>query len=64
MAKRVVLDELHLTVTIPNDLSDVQADEIRRALQGRDFMSRLRRTVREIFLACPELATVRVTVSR
>jgi hypothetical protein len=64
MAKRVVLDELHLTVRIPNDLPNIQTQEIRRTLNENNFMSRLRRSLRLIMSAYPELAVVSVSVTR
>jgi hypothetical protein len=64
MAKRVVLDELRLTFRIPNNLLYTQTQEIRRTLNGNKFMSRLRRALRLIMRAYPELAVVSVSVSR
>ncbi len=46
MAKTVVIDEIHVTIRVPNDLPEVQADEVHRVLTGEDFMNRLRRAVR------------------
>ena len=64
MAKNVVIDELHLTIRIPNDLPDTQTEAIRRTLSGDDFMNRLRRAVRAALRGFPELAIVRVSLSR
>ena len=64
MAKRIVLDELHLTVRIPNKLSETQTEQIRRRLNGKEFMARLRRAIREIVRAYPELVVVSVSVCR
>ena len=64
MVKRIVLDELHLTVRISSKLSETQTDQIRRRLNGKEFMSRLRRAIRAVFRACPELAIASLSVSR
>lgn len=64
MAKTIILDELHLTLRIPNDLPDEEVETIRRALAGDDFMSRLRRAVRAALRAVPELNIVRASLTR
>lgn len=64
MAKHVTIDEIHLTLRIPNDVPDVQADAIRRAIAGADFMTRLRRAVRAVLRAFPELAVARASLTR
>jgi hypothetical protein len=64
MAKPIILDELHLTLRIPNDLPDDEAEAIRRVLAGDNFMSRLRRAVRAALLAVPELIAVRASLTR
>ena len=64
MAKTVVIDELHLTVRVPSDLPDAQAEAIRRTLAGADFMTRLRRAVRAVLRAFPELAVARAALTR
>ena len=64
MAKTVTLDELHLTLRVPNDLPDEEVEAIRRALAGDDFMSRLRRAVRAALRAVPELSAVRASLTR
>jgi hypothetical protein len=64
MAKSVVIDELHLTIRVPNDLPDDEAEAIRRTLARDDFMDRLRRAIRVVVRAFPELAVVRVSLTR
>jgi hypothetical protein len=61
--KTVVIDEIHLTLRIPNDLPD-DAEAIRQALAGDDFMGRLRRAVRTALRALPELTVVRASLTR
>jgi 2'-5' RNA ligase len=64
MAKTVVIDELHLTVRIPANLPDAQADAVRETLAGAEFTDRLRRSIRAAVRAFPELDVVRVTLAR
>ncbi len=64
MAKTVVIDEVHLTVRVPNDLPDDGAEAVRRTLAGDDFINRLRRAIRATLRAFPELAAARVSLTR
>jgi len=64
MPKTVLIDELHLSVRIPAGLPDADTERVRLTLLGAEFMSRLRRSVRLVFRAFPELARVRVSLTR
>lgn len=64
MAKTIVLDELHVTVTVPSGLPEAEYAAMRRALHGSTFMAELRRSVRSVVGSFPALATVRVVMSR
>ncbi len=64
MATTVVIDELHLTISIPDDLPDARREEVRQTLAGDDFMDQLRQAVRTATEAFPELAAVRVSLTR
>ncbi len=64
MAKTVVIDELHLTVRIPADLPEREAEAVRNTLLNDAFMSTLKRAVRHAFRAFPELSAVRLTLTR
>lgn len=64
MAKTVIIDELHLTARIPNDLPDDRAEAIRQTLASDDFMNRLRRAVRAVVRTFPELSVARVALTR
>ncbi|MDB5312788.1 MAG: hypothetical protein JWO38_6990 [Gemmataceae bacterium] len=64
MRKNLVIDEVHLTVRVPADLPDGEAEAVYRALTGKGFMARLRRAVREVGRGTPGLTRVRVSVSR
>jgi hypothetical protein len=63
MPRTVVIDELHLTVRVPADLPEADAEAVRQTLLGAEFLDRLRRSVRLVFRAFPELARVRVSVT-
>ncbi len=62
--RTVVIDEIHLNLRIPNDLPDDEAEKIRELLAGEEFMSRLRRAVRDVVHRAPELKAVRVSLTR
>ncbi len=64
MAKTVVIDEIHLTARVPNDLPEAEAEAVRTALAGGDFMGRLRRAVRATVRTFPELSAVRLSLTR
>lgn len=64
MAKTVTIDELHLTIRIPNDLPDDEVEAIRKSLAAVDFMARLRKAIREAIRAFPQLSIVRVSINR
>ena len=64
MAESVVIDDIHITIRILNDLPETQTEAIRRTLQGDDFMNRLRRAVQVAVRAFPELAVARMSLSR
>lgn len=64
MAKPVVIDELHLTLRVPNDLADDRAEAVRRILASAEFMTRSRRALRAVFRTFPELNVVRATLTR
>lgn len=64
MAKTVVIDELHVTVRVPTELPEDEADAVRRTLAGDEFMERLRRAVRAAVRPFPELTPCRLSLTR
>ena len=62
MAKTI--DELHVSLHVPNDLPEDRAEGLYRVLIGEEFMNRLRRAVRAALRAIPELAVARVSLTR
>jgi hypothetical protein len=67
MPRLVVLDEFHVTVTIPARLPDKDVREVRRVLRSRAFRQQLRQallTLLTLQAATPALSPVRFVVSR
>lgn len=64
MSKTNLIDELHLTIRVPDDLPEDKLDAIRRTLSSDEFLDRLRRAVGETFRGFPELAPCRPSLSR
>jgi hypothetical protein len=64
MASSILIDELHLTIRIPNRLTASEAAAIRRTLDGHRFRSRLRQAIRTVFGRFSTLGKARVSVSR
>ena len=64
MPKRVVIEEYHLTVLIPRDLPEPEADAIRRTLTDPTFERRLLRAVRRVFRREASLEKAKVRLSR
>jgi len=53
--RTVVIDEIHLTLCIPNDLPDDDIEAVRKVLAGDDFLRHLRRAVRDVVSRATEL---------
>ena len=64
MARRVLLDEFHVTVYVPAGLPDVETDAIKQALDDAAFRLQLRRAVSAIFRRHAALAKAKVRLSR
>jgi hypothetical protein len=64
MPKLVMIDEFHVTLRVPADLSEALAEGIRRVLRGNAFLRRLRRLLRAALRSYPELAKVRLALTR
>jgi hypothetical protein len=62
MAKWTILDEFHLTVRIPANLS--KTSQIVRTLNSKQFQIRLNAAIRQIFRSHPSLKPAKVTISR
>lgn len=64
MARRVLLDELHVSVYVPAGLPDVESDAVKSALDDASFQAELRRAVRVVFRRYTALAKATVKLSR
>lgn len=64
MPKTVIIDEIHLTIRVPTGLPDARAETVRLILLGTAFMTRLRRAVREVVRAFPNLTKARASLTR
>lgn len=64
MLEGVLVDELHLTLRIPNDLPEGDVEAIRRTLAAGDFLDRLRRAVHAAVREFHELSAVKASVTR
>jgi hypothetical protein len=64
MAKSVIIDELHLTVRTPAVLPEIAVEAVRQILIGEEFLRRLRKAIHAVARAYPELAAVRLSLTR
>ena len=63
-ADSVLLDEIHLILRIPSDLPEVEAEVVRKAVAGDEFLNRLRRAVLDAVHTFPELTAVHLSLTR
>jgi hypothetical protein len=59
-----VMEEYHLTVFAPRGLPEYEYDAIREVLDERRFRRDLSRAARQVFRRYPQLAKVKVRLSR
>lgn len=64
MAKYLLLDEIHVSFLVPQDLSDRACSAIRQVLDGMRLRADLRRCLRTTLRREPALAKVRLRVTR
>jgi hypothetical protein len=64
MPRYILLDELHLTVSVPQDMAESAISTIRRHLNSLSFNAALRQAFRSVFQHHPQLRKVRVRVTR
>jgi hypothetical protein len=64
MPKKILMDEFHVSVTVPSGLSKAEYDAIHRSLKSTRFQKRLREGMRNIFRRYPSLRKTRVAISR
>ena len=64
MAKRIPMEEFHLTLYAPGGLSEPEYEAIRRALDDPRLHTALARAARRVLRRSPPLRPVRVRPSR
>ena len=64
MARRIQMDEIHLTAYAPGGLSAPEYEAIRRALDDPRLHTALARAARRVLRRSPPLSPVRVRLSR
>lgn len=64
MKKHIVMDELHVTVSVAAGLRDEEYRRIRRTLRGARFRAELNRAVSRCFARFPSLMKSKVAISR
>jgi len=63
MPRRILIEEFHLTVTVPPATPDAARERVRRALAGRPVLAALRRAVRAVFARHRLSPPARVTLT-
>ena len=64
MARRIQMDEIHLTAYAPGGLGEPEYEAIRRALDDPRLHAALARAARRVLRRSPPLRPVRVRLSR
>jgi hypothetical protein len=64
MPRHILLDELHLTVSVARELPESTISIIRRHLNSLSFKAAIRKAIRSVFQHHPELRKARVRVTR
>ena len=64
MVRHVQIDEIHLVLLVSSDLDNPACDAIQRVVDSESFLAELRQAIRQVFQHYPELAPVRLRISR
>jgi hypothetical protein len=64
VAKNILVDEFHLTVTAPAGLEEVVYLAVRRTLDEKGFQADLHRAIRAVVRQYADLESARITLSR
>lgn len=64
MPRYLVIDEVHVSLSVSSRIDARQCESIRRALQSRRFQRSLRFAVRAILVRFPPLRKLRLRISR
>ena len=63
MPDHVLLEEFHLTLTLPAKMPHGDREAIRRIVNGQQFRASLRRAIRDLFRTIPALRPIRLMLS-
>ena len=64
MAKRIVIEEFHVTVRVLEDLPQTTTNSAIRTLRTKRFRSQLHQAIAEVFRRHPSLKAAKFTLSR
>ena len=64
MTKMILIDEFHLSVSVPRGLPEPEYRSIRHTLDNRRFRTDLGQAIRHVFRRYPSLHKVRARLSR
>ena len=64
MAKWVVIEEFHITISIPRTLPEAETDLVRQTLNARTFQTGLTQAIRDFIATESTLNGVRIRLSR
>jgi hypothetical protein len=65
MAKKyLMIEQYHVTMRVPDDLSDEAAEAVREVLASKSFIATLREAVAAVVAGHTPLIVVRVSLSR
>ena len=62
--KYLMIEQYHVTMRVPDDLSDAAAGEVRAVLASKSFAAKLRVAVAAVVAEHTPLIVIRVSVSR
>ena len=64
MPKTVLMEELHLTLSVPVGLANARYQAMQKTLRSKSFHARLREAVREVLGRYPSLKDLQLEISR
>jgi hypothetical protein len=64
MPKRMLMEQFHLTMTVPAGLTTVEYEAMRRTLHRKRFQKSLREAVRKTIQRHPSLKKLRIALER
>ena len=64
MAKKILIEEFHVSILLPARLTNPACTAVRRTLNNKRFQARLRDAIGNVFRRYPSLNPVKFSVSR